>query len=254
MKDPQLHTLPANNRQTQGAIIQPPAILKNNLPSIPTNRKQSSNAIPIPQLALLQMQPFKGLTAPQMLLQPRVPINHLTRLNPQSLQIFAKRKPREPPIIHSMINNHQLLQHHTALPNRLHPIETPLTPNKLQLHQPPTPLRQNRQPNVRNHGIIEPLQTPNQFQNLQIPARRHAAQDGIVAPLQLELLQRGALGTDGRNPGLAGAGDLELPQIGAAAGERSETRVNGLTGQQIFHAPRAIHAQRNQLVTNYNVG
>lgn len=201
--------LPANHCKTEDAIIQSPAVLNNNLPNNPTHRKQSGNALLIPQLTFLQMQSVKRGATAQILLHTRIGIDLLTRLKPQSLQILAVRNCGEPPVIHPMIREGQLLQHLATLPNSLNPIKAPFTATKLQLYEPLAPLSKNSQPNIRHHRIVEPINVPNELQNLQIPTRGDPAENVVAAALQFEFLQSGALLGDGEEDDLGGADDME---------------------------------------------
>lgn len=170
-----------------------------------------------------QLQSLKGRAQSQMLHLTWIGVHPLTSFQPQRLQIAAEGEGGEPPAIHPVVAECQLLQHGAAGPDGADAVVAPLAAAQLQLHQTPAAMGQEGQPNIRNRRIIiQSLNKRNYRQDLEIleGGNRRWCNGG------LELLKSGALGGDGGEAGFGSGDERELPKIGAAAGEGSESDVD----------------------------
>ncbi|KAJ8621994.1 hypothetical protein MRB53_030523 [Persea americana] len=163
--------------------------------------EQGAEALLVPQLAPPQLQSLEGQAQSQMLHPTRIGAHPLTSFQPQRLQIAAEGKGGEPPAIHLVVAECQLLQHGATRPDGAGAVVAPLAGAQLQLHQTP-------------------------IADLEILEGGDRREDVVGAAVELELLKGGALGGDRGEAGFGSSDESELPEIGAAAGEGSKSNVD----------------------------
>ncbi|KAJ8649479.1 hypothetical protein MRB53_002502 [Persea americana] len=162
-----------------------------------------------------------------MLHLTRIGVHPLTSFQPQRLQIVAEGEGGEPPAIHPVVAECQLLQHGAAGPDGADAFVAPLAAAQLQLHKTPAVMGQDGQPNIRNRRIvIQSLNKHNYPQDLEILEGGDRGEDIVGAAVELELLKGGALGGNGGKASFGSGDESELPEIGVAAGEGSESDVD----------------------------
>lgn len=224
--------IPANTHSAKHLVVESPTILQSDLGDSLTDHEQSNHALLIPQLAPLQLQLLQHRQRPQVLRRPRRRVDLLTPHQSQPPQIGAEPQSADPPAVHAVVPDRQLLQRMAAFSDCADSGVAPLAAAQLHPHQPLPSVRQNRQPDVRQRRVVDPVDGADDSQHPEVPAGGDGAERQIAAAVELELLQRAAANGDGGEAEFGRGNERQPAEIRTSPSEKPEPRVDRAGRQQ----------------------
>lgn len=154
---------------------------------------------------------------------------------PQRLEVCAEGEPCEPPGVHPVVGDRELLEHRAAPPDCGDPVVAPLAPGELELHEALASMGEDGEADVGDPGpSVETLDGAYKAEDLEVVECGDGAEAEIGASVELQLLKSGATIGDGDEArlGVYWGGDGELAEAGEAPRDSVETTVDGVRGKE----------------------